>query len=173
MSASPVYFRFPSIDRRQVCQVSAFVFQSFLLTIIREPGVNQKRSLQICRPESEEFVTPSSVDFPKISHCHFIYQQLSSQLSHDIWWISLAAIFITVAEADHYQSQPLDYSTFNIIFEVVSAYSCVGVSVGYPGKNYAFCGEWHTVSKLVLALVALRGRHRGLPVANIPLLHES
>lgn len=47
----------------------------------------------------------------------------------------------------------------------MSAYGCVGVSVGYPGKNYSFCGAWHPISKLILAAVALRGRHRGLPVA--------
>ncbi|GFF31724.1 low-affinity potassium transport protein [Aspergillus lentulus] len=99
------------------------------------------------------------------SRSYFVHQQLRSQLSHDIWWIALAVFFITIAESPHYSENPVAYSTFNIIFEVVSAYGCVGISVGFPGKNYSFCGSWHTVSKLILAAVTLRGRHRGLPVA--------
>ena len=99
------------------------------------------------------------------SRGYFVHQQLRSQLSHDIWWIALAVLFIAIAESDHFTQQPVAFSTFNIIFEVVSAYGCVGVSVGYPGKNSSFCGAWHVISKLILAAVALRGRHRGLPVA--------
>lgn len=99
------------------------------------------------------------------SRGYFVHQQLRSQLSHDLWWIALAVLFIAIRESDHYESQPVAFSTFNIIFEVVSAYGCVGVSLGFPGKNYSFCGAWHTISKLILAAVALRGRHRGLPVA--------
>lgn len=99
------------------------------------------------------------------SRGYFVHQQLRSQLSHDLWWIALAVLFIAIAESDHFNAQPVAFATFNIIFEVISAYGCVGVSVGYPGKNYSFCGAWHPISKLILAAVALRGRHRGLPVA--------
>lgn len=99
------------------------------------------------------------------SRGYFVHQQIRSQLSHDIWWIALAVFFIAIAESDHYTANPVAFSTFNIIFEVVSAYGCVGVSLGFPGMNYSFCGAWHTISKLILAAVALRGRHRGLPVA--------
>ncbi|KAI9932230.1 hypothetical protein MW887_009740 [Aspergillus wentii] len=99
------------------------------------------------------------------SRSYFVHQQLRSQLSHDIWWVALGVLFISIAESDHFKNEPVSYSTFNIIFEVVSAYGCVGVSVGYPGKNYSFCGTWHPISKLILAAVTLRGRHRGLPVA--------
>jgi hypothetical protein len=34
-----------------------------------------------------------------------------------------------------------------------------------PDQNYSFCGGWHTISKLILVAVMLRGRHRGLPLA--------
>ncbi|KAJ6104266.1 hypothetical protein N7523_010586 [Penicillium sp. IBT 18751x] len=94
----------------------------------------------------------------------FVYHQLRSQFSHDIWWLSLAILLITVTESDHFNTNPLAFSTFNIIFESISAYSCVGVSVGFPGQSFAFCGEWHTFSKLLLIAISLRGRHRGLSV---------
>jgi Trk-type K+ transport system membrane component len=44
-------------------------------------------------------------------------------------------------------------------------YGTVGISVGLPDQAYSFCGAWHTLSKLILCAVMLRGRHRGLPVA--------
>lgn len=67
-----------------------------------------------------------------------MHKQLQSQLSHDIWWIALAVLFIAIAESDHYKDNPVAYSTFS---------------------------AWHPISKLILAAVTLRGRHRGLPVA--------
>jgi hypothetical protein len=51
------------------------------------------------------------------------------------------------------------------MFEVVSAYGTVGLSLGVPYDDYSFCGVWHTVSKLILITVMLRGRHRILPMA--------
>ncbi len=45
------------------------------------------------------------------------------------------------------------------------AYGTVGISTGAPGQAYSFSGAWHTLSKLILCAVMLRGRHRGLPVA--------
>ncbi|KAJ5966998.1 hypothetical protein N7501_003246 [Penicillium viridicatum] len=102
--------------------------------------------------------------FSSFPHGRFVYKQLRSQFSHDIWWLSLAILLITIVESDHFTAEPLAFSTFKIIFEAVSAYSCVGVTIGYPGKSYAFCGAWHTLSKLLLIAVSLRGRHRGLSV---------
>ncbi|PWY89992.1 putative potassium transporter [Aspergillus heteromorphus CBS 117.55] len=105
------------------------------------------------------------VSTPEASRSYFVHQQLRSQLSHDLWWIALAVLLIAIAESSNFSRMPVAYSTFNIIFEVVSAYGCVGISVGFPGSNASFCSAWHPISKLILAAVTLRGRHRGLPVA--------
>ena len=102
---------------------------------------------------------------PRESGSYFVRQQLRSQLSHDLWWIVLAVLFITITETSQFERDPVDYSVFNVIFEVVSAYGCVGISVGLPNVAYSFCGGWHTLSKLILCAVMIRGRHRGLPVA--------
>lgn len=149
----------------------------------RNTNVYEERSLGIYShdnsPEEKNARTPSlfisllrhhvlgrqDLSTNEFSRSYFVHQQLRSQLSHDIWWIALAVLFISIAESPHYNDNPVAFSTFNIIFEVVSAYGCVGVSVGFPGKNSSFCGAWHTISKLILAAVTLRGRHRGLPVA--------
>ncbi|KAI9844241.1 MAG: hypothetical protein M1838_002277 [Thelocarpon superellum] len=105
-------------------------------------------------------------DPPPIANAsYFVRQQLHAQLAHDIWWIVLAVLFITITETGQFEADPVDYSVFNVIFEVVSAYGCVGISVGLPNEAYSFCGGWHALSKLILCAVMLRGRHRGLPVA--------
>lgn len=127
------------------------------MTIIRQHLLGHDPNITPTEPTTTN-ETPSS-------RSYFIRQQVRSQLSHDIWWVAIAVLFISIAEAPNFQHDPVSYSTFNIIFEAVSAYGCVGISVGFPGKNDSFCGSWHTISKLILAAVALRGRHRGLPVA--------
>lgn len=99
------------------------------------------------------------------SRLGFISQQIHGQMAHDIWWLVLAVLVITTIETSHFMADPVAFSVFNIIFEVVSAYGTVGISVGIPRDAYSFSGAWHTGSKLVLCLVMLRGRHRGLPVA--------
>ncbi|KAL9080890.1 MAG: hypothetical protein Q9159_007487, partial [Coniocarpon cinnabarinum] len=99
------------------------------------------------------------------ANTHFVRQQLRAQLSHDAWWICLAIFLITIVEGARFDSNPVVFSCFNVIFEVVSAYGCVGISVGVPWAAYSFCGAWHKLSKLILIAVMIRGRHRGLPVA--------
>ena len=95
----------------------------------------------------------------------FVRQQLRGQLGHDLWWIALAVFFISIVETHQFKTDPVNFSIFNILFEIVSAYGCVGISIGVPGNAYSFSGAWQTTSKLILCAVMLRGRHRGLPVA--------
>lgn len=99
------------------------------------------------------------------SRGYFVRQQLRGQLAHDLWWIVLSIFFIMITETSNFERDPVSYSAFNVIFEVVSAYGCVGISVGLPNVAYSFSGGWHKVSKLILCAVMIRGRHRGLPVA--------
>lgn len=77
----------------------------------------------------------------------------------------LAVVIITTIESGQFRRDPVHYSVFNIMFEVVSAYGCVGVSVGLPDADCSFSGGWHVASKVILCAVMLRGRHRGLPEA--------
>jgi Trk-type K+ transport system membrane component len=60
----------------------------------------------------------------------FVRQQLRSQLGHDLWWIALAVFLITIIETGQFERDPVVFATFNIIFEVVSAYGTVGISTG-------------------------------------------
>ncbi|KAL1612176.1 hypothetical protein SLS60_000400 [Paraconiothyrium brasiliense] len=96
---------------------------------------------------------------------YFVRQQLRAQLAHDLWSLVLAIFVIMIIEGSNFKAHPAEYSVFNVVFETVSAYGCVGISVGFPGSDYSFSGSLHVLSKLVLCAVMIRGRHRGLPVA--------
>ncbi|KAK4187817.1 cation transport protein-domain-containing protein [Podospora australis] len=99
------------------------------------------------------------------SRISFIGQQIQGQLAHDLWWLVIAVLVIVTINTSNFMGDPIGFSVFNVIFEVVSAYGCVGISVGLSNEAYSFSGAWHPASKLVLCAVMIRGRHRGLPVA--------
>jgi hypothetical protein len=47
----------------------------------------------------------------------FLAQQLRGQLGHDLWWIALAVLFITIIETGQFERDPVVFATFNVIFE--------------------------------------------------------
>ncbi|OBZ78731.1 Low-affinity potassium transport protein [Grifola frondosa] len=57
------------------------------------------------------------------------------------------------------------FNLFRIVFELVSAFGGIGLSLGIPTENYSFSGAFGPLSKLVVMVIMVRGRHRGLPVA--------
>ena len=97
------------------------------------------------------------------SRSYFVRQQLRAQLAHDVWWIVLAVFLVMIVEASQFERNPAAFSVFHVIFEVVSAYGCVGISLGVSNDSYSFSGSWSRLSKLILCAVMMRGRHRGLP----------
>ena len=156
--------------------VSAFP----VIISMRNSNVYEERSLGIYAddPQASNQKEPGNTTFfghlkrtvtgqgtSKESRGYFVRQQLRGQLAHDLWWIVLAVLFVMIIETSEFEHDPVTYSVFNVLFEVVSAYGCVGISVGLPNAAYSFCGGWHKLSQLILCAVMLRGRHRGLPVA--------
>jgi Trk-type K+ transport system membrane component len=134
---------------------------------MRNSNVYEERSLGIYAQDIKEdqreqgFRTPSSV---RKTRMYFVRTQIQRQLGHDLWFVIACMIIIVWIETDSYEKDPITYSIFSIIFEAVSAYGCVGLSIGLPNQDYSFCGAWHASGKLVLCALMLRGRHRGLPV---------
>ncbi|KAK7203551.1 cation transport protein-domain-containing protein [Myxozyma melibiosi] len=96
----------------------------------------------------------------------FVANHLRRQLSFDLWYIFLGLFVICICEGGKIQDRDrYDFTVFSVLFEVVSAYGTVGLSLGYPGTNTSFCAQFTTISKLVIIAMMLRGRHRGLPYA--------
>ncbi|OBZ71203.1 Low-affinity potassium transport protein [Grifola frondosa] len=97
----------------------------------------------------------------------YLVRHVRRQLSFDMWWLALTLFLLCIIERDGL-TNPANVAWFNIfalLFELVSAYGTVGLSLGIPTANYSLSGALHTLSKLMLCAVMIRGRHRGLPVA--------
>ncbi|XP_073006560.1 cation transporter HKT2;1-like [Typha latifolia] len=86
--------------------------------------------------------------------------------------VIIFVICICISERRRLSRDPLNFSTLNMIFEVISAYGNVGLSTGYScsrllklhpesicvDKTYSFSGWWSDEGKLILVLVMLYGR---------------
>ncbi|MCJ1403412.1 low affinity potassium transporter [Xylographa trunciseda] len=94
----------------------------------------------------------------------YVAAHLRRQLSFDLWFVFLGLFIVAIAEGSRLED-PTDiaFSLWACLFEIVSAYGTVGLSLGYPTINAAFCAEFGVVAKLVIAAMQIRGRHRGLP----------
>ncbi|KAI1873277.1 uncharacterized protein JN550_003530 [Neoarthrinium moseri] len=121
------------------------------------------------RAVTMDFARPPSAhslhNHPPTGPPSLISQQVRGQLSHDVWWVALALFLVTLIETRHSLEDPVTFSVFNMLFEIVSGYTNIGISIGLPNQSYSLTGGMYTGSKIIMILVMLRGRHRGLPVA--------
>ncbi|CDO94765.1 unnamed protein product [Kluyveromyces dobzhanskii CBS 2104] len=95
---------------------------------------------------------------------NFIGAHLRRQLSFDLWYMFLGLFIICICEGPEIQNaNKPSFTIFQCLFEVVSAYGTVGLSLGYPGTSQSFSAQFTVISKLVIIAMLIRGRHRGLP----------
>lgn len=91
----------------------------------------------------------------------YVGAHLRRQLSFDLWFLSVGFFILTISEGSRLQAN--EFSMFAVLFEVVSAYGTVGMSLGYSGGDASLCSQFSVVGKLVIIAMMVRGRHRGLP----------
>ncbi|OAA65958.1 potassium ion transporter [Niveomyces insectorum RCEF 264] len=91
----------------------------------------------------------------------YVGAHLRRQLSFDLWYLFIGFFILTISEGSRLQAN--EFSMFAVLFEVVSAYGTVGMSLGFPGGNASLCSRFSVVGKLVIIAMMIRGRHRGLP----------
>lgn len=94
----------------------------------------------------------------------YVGAHLRKQLSFDLWYIFLGLFLIAIIEGNRLQdTDEYAFTLFSVLFEIISAYGTVGLSLGYPTINASLSGEFKTLSKLIIIAMQIRGRHRGLP----------
>lgn len=124
---------------------------------IRRTNVYEEQSLGVyLRDENHE-------DVPDDSPRNFVGAHLRNQLSFDLWFIFLGLFIICIAEGGKLDNNDYRFSVFSVLFEVISAYGTVGLSLGYTDVNTSLSGQFTSLSKLVIIAMMVRGRHRGLP----------
>lgn len=118
---------------------------------IRRTNVYEEQSLGVYlradEPEVEKEDTPKN----------FIGAHLRNQLSFDLWFIFLGLFIICCAEGGKLNQNNYRFTVFTVLFEIISAYGTVGLSLGYPNINQSFSYEFTTVSKLVIIAMMIRG----------------
>ncbi|KAK3698068.1 low affinity potassium transporter [Vermiconidia calcicola] len=125
---------------------------------VRKTNVYEEKSLGIFGGDEE-----GSGDEKEQS---YVGQHLRRQLSFDLWYIFLGFFIICIVEGNRLSNvNDHAFTMFSVLFEIVSAYGTVGLSLGYPTINASFSAEFRVISKLVICAMMLRGRHRGLPYA--------
>jgi potassium uptake Trk family protein len=123
---------------------------------VRRTNVYEEKSLGLFGGEEEEDEENRS----------YVGQHLRRQLSFDLWYIFLGFFIITIVEGHRLEdTNAYAFTMFSVLFEIVSAYGTVGLSLGYPTINASFSAEFASLSKLIIIAMMVRGRHRGLPYA--------
>lgn len=119
----------------------------------------ESRTIGTYNPEPEADETSQSPSAYLLTH-------VRSQLSFDLWYIFLGCFVICIVEAQPIaDTENIAFNVFAILFEVTSAYGNVGLSLGTNATLTSLSGDFHTLSKLVICAMMIRGRHRGLPAA--------
>ncbi|OCK77309.1 potassium transport protein TRK1/TRK2 [Lepidopterella palustris CBS 459.81] len=122
---------------------------------MRQTNVYEEKSLGVWAVEDNDD-----------QHNSYLGAHLRRQLSFDLWFVFLGFFLIAIIEGGRLENRnDYAFTLFNVLFEIVSAYGTVGLSLGYPGINASFSAEFRTLSKLIIIAMMIRGRHRGLPYA--------
>ncbi|KAI1007938.1 Low-affinity potassium transport protein [Podosphaera aphanis] len=93
----------------------------------------------------------------------YIATHLRHQLSFDLWYICMGLFIISISEGDRLQGDDSRFTMFSVLFEIISAYGNVGLSLGYKGIDASLSAEFGIIAKIVIIAMQIRGRHRGLP----------
>ncbi|KAK0454525.1 cation transport protein-domain-containing protein [Armillaria borealis] len=158
----------PAVKVLYVVMMYVSPFSHFLPSV-RSTNVYEEQSLGVYR-ETEESEGESEFE-PTGSRVtvwsRYLAMHARKQLAFDMWWLGLALFLVCIIERPELDDvATMSYfNIFTIVFELVSAYGTVGLSLGLPYANYSLSGAFRTLSKLIVCLVMIRGRHRGLPVA--------
>jgi Trk-type K+ transport system membrane component len=122
---------------------------------MRQTNVYEEKSLGVWGDDDEDEAQNS-----------YLGHHLRRQLSFDLWFVFLGFFLIAIVEGNRLENtNDFAFTLFSVLFEIVSAYGTVGLSLGYPGVNTSFSGQFKTLSKLIIIAMQIRGRHRGLPYA--------
>ncbi|KAK8239037.1 cation transport protein-domain-containing protein [Phyllosticta capitalensis] len=126
---------------------------------MRRTNVYEEKSLGIWPGDSAEAEDSGPTQ-------SYVGTHFRRQLSFDLWYIFLGFFFIAIIEGGRLENtNDYSFTLFSVLFEIVSAYGTVGLSLGYPNVNTSFSAQFKPLSKLIIIAMQIRGRHRGLPYA--------
>jgi len=138
--------------------------------IIRSTNVYEEESLGVFKQSQEDEDEEQTLEdktsrYERIGK--YVGLHLRRQVALDTWWLAWGIFFTCIIERGKLMD-PEKASWFNIsriTFEMVSAFAGIGLTLGLPTDNFSFSGEFRVLSKFIVCILMVRGRHHGLPVA--------
>lgn len=124
---------------------------------VRRTNVYEEKSLGIYHAHGDDEEEAQD----QAGSLSYVGAHLRRQLSFDLWYIFIGFFILSISEGTRIQNG--EFNMFNILFEIVSAYGTVGLSLGYTGINASLSSQFSVIGKLVIIAMQIRGRHRGLP----------
>ncbi|EHK99455.1 putative Potassium transport protein 1 [Glarea lozoyensis 74030] len=110
----------------QALYVPMMFISAFPVAItMRSSNVYEERSLGIYASQLRA-QAPNTTESASLlsrssrTRLYFLRQQLAHQLSHDFWFVVICAIAVIWIETASYERDPLTFSVFNILFEVIN-----------------------------------------------------
>ncbi|EFJ18236.1 hypothetical protein SELMODRAFT_54024, partial [Selaginella moellendorffii] len=128
------------------------------------------------RSAGENVVSISALS-PSMLVLYIAMIQSKRLIATDTAYLFISIFVLCIIENRKINDDPLNFSIFNIIFEVISAYGNVGLSLGYSCSllrkltsfssdtscedvPYSFSGTWSVPGKLLMIVIMFLGRHR-------------
>ncbi|CAM1505342.1 Fc.00g109790.m01.CDS01 [Cosmosporella sp. VM-42] len=124
---------------------------------IRRTNVYEEKSLGVYNHHKKD----EDDDAMEASALSYVGTHLRRQLSFDLWYVFVGFFLLAISEGPKLQASK--FNLFDVLFEVISAYGTVGLSMGVPNVNASLCSQFSVVGKLIIIAMQIRGRHRGLP----------
>jgi Trk-type K+ transport system membrane component len=146
-----------AVGTQVISVVMMYISAYPVLIPLRSSNVYEERSLGIYKRDLQTKTSEKGVkDGVKANmrrlgiqtKLFFLRQQLEHQLAHYIWWLTISFVFIVWFERHNYHLDPITYSVFNMIFEVVSAYGPARLNTRLPNEAYSLSRRFHTISKV-------------------------
>eukprot|EP01033_Poteriospumella_lacustris_P009856 gene9857-7058_t len=101
-----------------------------------------------------------------IKAAHINKKFLSHFLLRHSFFLVAAVLVCAYAEDGMLTDPQAQANLWYVIFEIVSAYGNVGLSLGVPGQVYSLSGAMSSTGKAVMIAMMWLGKHRGLPSAK-------
>ena len=92
----------------------------------------------------------------------YVGAHLRRQLSFDLWYIFVGLFILAISEGNRIMTN--DFTMFAVLFEVISAYGTVGMSLGYSTVNASLASQFSVVGKLVIIamMILFRDQKKGV-----------
>ena len=130
---------------------------------LEDENTDDPTQKQLRRKQNEEYNTETDYGSFRREYLNEDAEfHLKRILFYDLAWIFFSWYALCVVENESIRADD-DFDVFKFLFETISAYSMVGLSLGYKYVEYSLTGTLRPLSKVIIIVLMMMGRHRFLP----------